>query len=147
MVSEKELKEIVKKEEEKIEKPKKLRFSEEDLHPFLTYYAYYFLNVFTKTLRHQKSYKRKYAQWLHPDMVGVYFPAWEEEVKNFSKEIGMPTIKLYSFEIKKELSFSNLREAFFQAVSNSSWANEGYLVAAEIDEDEDFRLELKRLST
>jgi uncharacterized protein len=28
---------------------------------------------------------------------------------------------------------SNLREVFFQAVSNSSWANEGYLEAAEID--------------
>lgn len=56
-------------------------------------------------------------------------------------------IKLYSFEVKKELSFLNLREAFFQAVSNSSWAHEGYLVAANISEDEDFRSELRRLST
>lgn len=54
--------------------------------------------------------------------------------------------KLYSFEIKKELSFANLREAFFQAVSNSSFANEGYLVAADISADEDFRSELRRLS-
>lgn len=56
-------------------------------------------------------------------------------------------IKLYSFEVKKELSFLNLREAFFRAVSNSSWAHEGYLVAANISEDEDFRSELRRLST
>jgi hypothetical protein len=28
---------------------------------------------------------------------------------------------------------SNVRETFFQAVSNSSWANFGYLVAAEIE--------------
>jgi hypothetical protein len=28
---------------------------------------------------------------------------------------------------------SNVRECFFQAVSNSSWANFGYLVAAEIE--------------
>lgn len=39
-----------------------------------------------------------------------------------------------------------MREAFFQSVSNSSWANEGYLVAAEIDEDKEFQAELGRLS-
>jgi hypothetical protein len=55
-------------------------------------------------------------------------------------------VRLYSFELKRELNFSNLREAFFQAVSNSSWAHEGYLCAAEISEDEDFLSEIKRLS-
>ena len=50
------------------------------------------------------------------------------------------------WSLKKRLSFSNLREAFFQAVSNSSWANEGYLVAADISTDEDFQAELHRLS-
>jgi hypothetical protein len=54
---------------------------------------------------------------------------------------------VFSFELKKSLSFGNLREAFFQAVSNSSWANEGYLVAAEISQDEDFLSELRRLSS
>jgi len=49
--------------------------------------------------------------------------------------------------LKRELSITNIREAFFQAVSNSSWANEGYLAAVEIDNDEDFRTELERLST
>ncbi len=32
-------------------------------------------------------------------------------------------------------------------MSNSSWANEGYLVASEIDLDDEFKTELKRLST
>lgn len=54
---------------------------------------------------------------------------------------------MFSFELKRELNFSNLRESFFQAVSNSSWANEGYLVAAEINATDDFLDELKRLST
>ena len=54
---------------------------------------------------------------------------------------------MYSFEIKKDLGFHNLRESFFQAVSNSSWANEGYLVSANIDQDEELLSELKRLST
>lgn len=61
--------------------------------------------------------------------------------------IASTSIKLFSFELKRELNFSNLRESFFQAVSNSSWANEGYLVAAEIDATDDFLDELKRLST
>ena len=46
----------------------------------------------------------------------------------------------------KELDFSNIRSAFFQTVSNSSWANESYLVAAEISNDSEFLEELKRLS-
>lgn len=126
-----------------------IKYSERDLHPFLTYFAYTYLRAYTKTIAHQKSRKKSYAQWLHPDMVGVYFPFddWKEEVVKFAKAIGNNIIKLYSFEIKKELTFSNIRESFFQAVSNSSWANEGYLVAAKISQDEEFLSELKRLSS
>jgi hypothetical protein len=39
---------------------------------------------------------------------------------------------------------SNVRECFFQTVSNSSWANFGYLVAAEI-EGQDTLKELRML--
>jgi len=56
-------------------------------------------------------------------------------------------LHLYSFEIKKTLNKSNYRESFFQAVSNSSWAHEGYLVTAEIDEDDELQAEVKRLSS
>ena len=59
----------------------------------------------------------------------------------------MSPIKLYSFELKREINFANLRECFFQCVSNSSWANESFLVAAQISENEDFWDELSRLST
>ena len=48
--------------------------------------------------------------------------------------------------MKKTLNFTNLREYYFQAVSNSSWANEGYSVALDIDEDDSFLAELKRLN-
>jgi hypothetical protein len=65
---------------------------------------------------------------------------------DLSSATGNAAVKLYSFELKRSLSFANLREAFFQAVSNSSWAHEGYLVAADISADEDFRGELRRLS-
>ncbi len=72
---------------------------------------------------------------------------WETEVFDLSQTIGGVPLKLFSFELKKKLGFSNLREAFFQTVSNSSWANEGYLVAAEISSDTDFIEELRRLSS
>jgi len=65
---------------------------------------------------------------------------------DISKDIGSTGIKLFSYELKKELNFGNLRESYFQAVSNSSWANEGYLVASDIDQDEEFQQEIKRLN-
>jgi len=34
--------------------------------------------------------------------------------------------------VKKKIDSSNVREVFFQTVSNSSWANYGYLVTSEI---------------
>jgi len=128
--------------------PTETKYSEKDLHPFLTYFAYAYLGVHTKTISHEKSSKKSYAQWLHPDLVGVYFPIgeWKDEVIDFAKEVGTKLIRVYSFEMKKELTFSNLRESFFQTVSNSSWANEGYLVAAKISQDDDFLSEVKRLS-
>ena len=48
--------------------------------------------------------------------------------------------------MKKALGFDNLRECYFQAVSNSTWANEGYLVAYEISGNDDFLKELCRLN-
>lgn len=122
---------------------------EKDLHPFLTYYTYHHLKCFTRTIKHSKSYKKEFREWAHPDMVGSIFPMkeWKEDVIKFSRAIGNISIKILSFEIKRELTFTNLRESFFQCVSNSSWANESFLVASKISNKEDFRNELKRLST
>ncbi len=127
----------------------KTDFSEHDLHPFLAYYAYHYLKAYTKTIRHSTSGKKEFGEWTHPDMVGCYFPVedWKQEVVEFSSTIGSVAIKLFSFEIKKELSFTNLRESFFQTVSNSSWSHQAYLAASIISDDEDFLSELRRLST
>ncbi|GAA8123210.1 hypothetical protein HpBT110_00260 [Helicobacter pylori] len=68
----------------------------------------------------------------------------------FLHHTGQKRHKIFSFELKKELSLSNLKESYFQAVSNSTWANEGYLVVFGIkdeDKDKDKVLdELKRLN-
>lgn len=123
-------------------------YDEAALHPFLAYYARIYFKAYTKTIKHSTSRKKEFGEWVHPDVIGIYFPVedWKPEVLDLSAATGNIAVKLYSFEIKKSLSFSNLREAFFQAVSNSSWAHEGYLAAADISTDEDFRSELRRLS-
>lgn len=144
-----ELEQLEQKEGEEIEEEEKEPgYSESDLHPFLAYYASLYLHAYTKSIRHSRSEKKQYGEWIHPDVVGCYFPLtdWKPELMEFGSIIGNPAIKLFSFEIKKELDFRNLRESFFQAVSNSSWAHEGYLCVAEISADEDFQAELKRLS-
>jgi hypothetical protein len=130
------------------ETSEKKGFAEKDLHSILTYYAYYHLQCYTKTINQSRSKKKEFMEWVHPDLVGVHFPLeeWEREVADFSEVMTGTPIKLFAFELKKSLSNNNLRESFFQTVSNASWANEGYLVAAEIAEDEEFKNELKRLS-
>ncbi len=113
---------------------------ERDLHPFLTYMAINNENLkcYTKTIFHEESSKsiKGMDRWLYPDMVGVRFlhAEWSNEnLIAFSKKFDTLPIKLVSFELKKEISTHNCRECYFQAISNSSWANEGYLVGRHID--------------
>jgi hypothetical protein len=103
-----------------------------------------------RTIIHEKSLKKgeKQNQWIHPDVVGFSLTTqdWTHEVVQLVQNSGALAARLYSFELKISLDFPTLREYFFQAVSNSSWANEGYLAAVDIDDDPDFRAELTRLS-
>ncbi len=102
-----------------------------------------------KTICHEPCKKGKGGEcmWNYPDIVGVYFPynKYKEETLKFLHHTGQEKHKLFSFELKKELSFSNLKESYFQAVSNSTWANEGYLVVFEEIEDKVLG-ELRRLN-
>ncbi|GAA8208489.1 COG2958 family protein [Helicobacter pylori] len=113
---------------------------ERDLHPFLTYMAINNENLkcYTKTIFHEESSKsiKGMDRWLYPDMVGVRFLHAELSNENliaFSKKFDTLPVKLVSFELKKEISVHNCRECYFQAISNSSWANEGYLVGRHVD--------------
>jgi hypothetical protein len=130
---------------------KKDTMKEKELHKYLAYFAFYRFNAYTKTIDEKKSKKgtKGANEWLHPDMVGIYSPRedWEEDVLELNGLMRGMSAKTYSFEIKLELGFSNLRESFFQTVSNSYWSNESYLAAKEIDDSRDFSDELKRLSS
>lgn len=125
---------------QKISAPSVKIAHERDLHPFLTYMAINNENLkcYTKTIFHEESLKsiKGMDRWLYPDMVGVRFLHAELSNENliaFSKKFDTLPIKLVSFELKKEISVHNCRKCYFQAISNSSWANEGYLVGRHID--------------
>ncbi len=140
-------------------KKQKNSFHERVLHPLLVKFLSEDPNfrLLCKTIRHEECKKGKGGQneWNYPDIVGVYFPynkyfpyKYQQETLKFLHHTGQKRHKLFSFELKKELSFSNLKASYFQAVSNSTWANEGYLVVFGIkDEDKDEVLdELRRLN-
>jgi len=86
-------------------------------------------------------------QWLHPDIVAIEPVAqrWHQHVKTCVLQGGGQSVRLWSFEVKKVLTMGNVRKSFFQAVSNSSWASEGYLVATSIS-DSRVEQELRMLS-
>ncbi len=125
----------------------KISFHERVLHPLLVKFLSEDpkFRLLCKTIYHEKCLKDKKGkcEWNYPDIVGVYFPynkyfpynGYKEETLKFLHHTGQKRHKLFSFELKKELSISNLKESYFQAVSNSSWANEGYLVVKNIKED------------
>ncbi|MFB1292439.1 HTH domain-containing protein [Helicobacter pylori] len=121
-------------------KKQKNSFHERDLHSLLVKFLSEDPNfkLLCKTIRHEECKKgeRGECMWNYPDIVGVYFPynKYKEETLKFLHHTGQEKHKLFSFELKKELSFSNLKESYFQAVSNSTWANEGYLVVFEIED-------------
>lgn len=130
----------------------KSKFEERDLHQLLTNFVYTdpHFKCYTKTIYHEKSKKHQSGQrkWTYADIVGIHFP-FEDYDKNtivMMDSLKDMKCKLFSFEMKIEINFSNLREYYFQAVSNSSWANEGYLVAIKYTNESELLDEMRRLN-
>ncbi|PZX09553.1 hypothetical protein LX69_03547 [Breznakibacter xylanolyticus] len=117
--------------------PKTKTYDERDLHKLLSSYLKN-TDTYSKTIFHEQSNNKDSNQiWTHPDMVGIKFLNLQTKAsQNFLKSINrVDTFKMSSYELKKEInSDSELKKAFFQAVSNSSWANYGYLVAFEFSD-------------
>jgi hypothetical protein len=120
-----------------VKSDKQKTYDERDLHKLLSSYLKNTC-IYSKTIFHEQSNGKDNNQiWTHPDMVGIKFLNLQTKVsQNFLKSIKrIDTFKLHSYELKKEINNdSELKKAYFQAVSNSSWANFGYLVAFEFSD-------------
>lgn len=131
----------------KTPKPAKTPFQERDLHPLLATYLRG-QSVFAKTIYHEQSNKNEeHQKWIHPDMIATKFVEHENKAcQNFFNATNKQrAVEIYSYELKKEISSDyELKKCYFQAVSNSSWANYGFLVAFGISDD--LRDELERLN-
>jgi hypothetical protein len=125
-------------------------FSEHDLYPILINYLKTELNLYCQRIDEKRSKNSRGSggnQWLHPDIVAMQpvDKEWDDLIRSCVKQGAGQSVRLWSFEVKKELTGSNARKSYFQAVSNSSWANEGYLVATSIS-DSKVEQELRMLS-
>jgi len=151
-------KEDFKPEEAPMEEPSedetsKTQYSERDLHTLLVKFVDSSLdfNAHVKTIYHEiaKRDQKGLNKWIYPDLVGVHLPFNDFDISTLQvqKELYWTAVRFFSFEMKKELNIGTLRKCYFQAVSNSSWANEGYLVTLKIkDEDGSLMSELRRMN-
>jgi hypothetical protein len=134
--------------EQKIDKKSKIDFYERDLHPLFVSYLKS-QNIFSKTILHEesKNSRDETQKWVHPDIIGVKFTKLNSDItsrllKTLEKK---DSCEIISYELKKEINSDyELKKSYFQAVSNSSWANRGYLVALDINTN--LYSELERLN-
>lgn len=121
--------------------------SEHDLYPLLIEYLSKDLGLYCQRIDERKS-KNSHGSggnhWLHPDVVALepLDRGWDEIVRSCVRSGNHSSVRLWSFEVKKHLTKGNVRKYFFQAVSNSSWANFGYLVATGLNSDVEGELQM-----
>jgi hypothetical protein len=115
-----------------------LSLSEHDLYPLLCSYLNAEFGLYPKRIDEKRASNRNGPKgniWLFPDIVAMedLGAEWHKDIRDCVRHYGDPRCRLWSFEVKLKLNRSNVREAWFQTVSNSSWSNQGYLVTAEVE--------------
>lgn len=110
---------------------------EKELYSVLAQFCKFKKNINTLRINEKRSSndQKGHNIWLYADVVG-----YEDLTTNFNNKVKECLVEyaqerslLYSFEVKDErIEITNLRNFFFQTVSNSSWANYSYLVAEEV---------------
>lgn len=134
--------------------PNETLLKEFDLHPILVKFAFDRFNVYSKTINAVKIKNRGNAinKWSNPDITGISFSLlnlndlFQSEVEK-QGIVSNKVAQFFSFELKLKIDKSNLTECYFQVVSNSSWANFGYLVVGDLDKDKNFISNLIRLNS
>lgn len=128
----------------------KQRLTESSMYPMLSKYLLSESNVYSMRIDEKASSNKNGLganEWLHPDIVGIedLSAGWVDLVKNCAGQLSERRARFWSFEVKLLINRSNVRRAYFQTVSNSSWSHFGYLVAGTVEGEETMR-ELRMLS-
>jgi hypothetical protein len=132
-----------KTDQAEIEEAEKLsNIKEKEVYLKLAEFLWDELSIYNMTINDKLSSNRSGTnanKWLYPDLVGMeaMTKGWAEPIKDCVKQYADIKAKLWSFEVKVKINHSNVRESFFQALSNSSWAHYGYLVAFSLVESKD----------
>lgn len=126
------------------------KLSEHALYPLLAAYLLAEHTVYAGRIDEKRSSNRAGSganEWLHPDMAGLEDLScdWTRELRDCVGVLAERRARLWSFEVKLLINRSNVRKSYFQAVSNSSWAHLGYLVAAVVEGDDAMK-ELRMLA-
>lgn len=122
-------------------------YSEHELYPLLIEFLHKELKLYCQRID-EKTSRNSHGSggnhWLHPDVVALepLDQHWDPVVKDCVRHGNDSAIRLWSFEVKKQLTRSNVRQNFFQAVSNSTWASFGYLVATGLNNDVESELQM-----
>lgn len=114
--------------------------NEASLYPKLTKYLYSDLKILSKRISEGSGSnmgEKGTNEWLYPDVVGMQDLnlRWKKCIQDCVAAHSGKKIKLWSFEVKRTINRANVRRYFFQAVSNSSWANYGYLVGTKLEDN------------
>lgn len=122
-------------------------YHERDLHILLSTFLRE-KGIYAKTIFHEASSSKTGDQvWIHPDMIGIEFqnPPTDSTFELLKATNPGKSLRISSYELKKEIKSDNeLKQSYFQAVSNSSWANFGYLVA--LNYNDNLLKEMERLN-
>ena len=100
---------------------------ERDLHPLLVSFVnsdtHFHAQTMTIYQEHSTKAGKNAEQWMHPDLVSVHMPFDDLNpgIITLANHAGINTVIMFSFELKKEITGGNVRQYYFQAVSNSSW--------------------------
>ncbi|WP_265574049.1 hypothetical protein [Venatoribacter cucullus] len=92
-------------------------FSEHELYPILIDYLKSELKLYCQRIDERRSKNSRGSggnQWLHPDIVAMQpvDKEWNELIRSCVKQGAGQSVRLWSFEVKKELSGSNARKVF-----------------------------------
>lgn len=122
-------------------------YSEQELYPLLIEFLHKEHGLYCQRID-EKTSKNSHGsggnRWLHPDVVALepLDQHWDAVVKDCVRHGNDSSVRLWSFEVKKQLTKGNVRQCFFQAVSNSTWASFGYLVATGLNNDVEPELQM-----